>query len=125
MKKGLNAVTLAGAAVLACIVALVTVLGVRASRNGLAAAERGSPGETEEAQVSTLTAEQEPLGVPPDEADDSSEEETPYEEEPTTKIDTLSETAKKIPETAPSTTAQKIEAESAGRESTAKKLPKQ
>ena len=122
MKKGLNAVTLAGAAVLACIVALVTVLGVRASRNGLAAAERGSPGETEEAQVSTLTAEQEPLSVPPDEVDDSSEEETPYEEEPTTKIDTLSETSKKIPETAPSTAAQKIEAESAGRESTAKKV---
>ncbi len=122
MKKGLNAVALAGAAVLACIVALVTVLGVRASRNGLAAAEKGSPGETNEAAVSILTALQESTDSSLSEEDDSLSEDITAAEELTTRVDTVKESSKKAPETVTSTTAAKLEEKTSGKESTAKKI---
>ncbi len=121
MKKGLNAVTLAGAAVLACIVALVTVLGVRASRNGLAAAEKGSPLETGEAQVTVLTTGQEESSPISDEEDGTLTDEPVTEEEPTTRVDTLQETTAK-PAPVTTTVKEKIEEETKGKESTAKKI---
>ena len=121
MKKGLNAVTLAGAAVLACIVALVTVLGVRASRNGLAAAEKGRPLETDEAQVTVLTTGQEDSLPSFDEEEDSSEDGQVAEEEPTTRVDTLQETTEKAAAVT-TTVKEKIENETKGKESTAKKI---
>ncbi len=122
MKKGLNAVTLAGAAVLACIVALVTVLGVRASRNGLAAEERGSPSGPDNAEVTALLTEQ------TSQEDFFFEDDTPVTEktedftETTTRVNTLSQETTKQQTTTSAPAQSKLEAETEGRESTAKKI---